>query len=183
MSTSPNETYGNSGPPRNFIRRTNVLSPTPRCRSDKEKELENELKRMKYKESQTQEEIRKLREMVDETSKRIRIPGGKNKSSKRRKICDDKVYDETTLDRMNIQQAIIQYMKLNRWIQINNDGWSVWNENERSVSSICMKSVDVPSAFTRQNYWDKIMVPRLNEAICASRNNRKNDLRQIFLGK
>jgi len=182
MSTGTNQTYQKNGPLRNIIHLPNVLSPTQRCRSNKEKELEDELKLMKDKESKTQEEMRKLKAMVDVTrEKRIRCPGGKNKESKRRKICDDENYDVTPLDTMNIQQAIIQYMILNRWIQINNKGWNVWDENNKSVSSKCMKSVEVPSTFTRQNYWKTVLVPRMNESICANRNNRKNDMRQIFL--
>ena len=122
--------------------------------------------------------------MINEANeRRLRCPGGKNKVSKRANICDDGNYDATLLDLMNIQQAIMQYMVFNQWLQINNEGWNVWDDNKNSASSKCMKVISVPTTFTSQNYWKSVLVPRMNGPICVSRNNRKNDNRKIFLGK
>ena len=116
----------NDGPPSNIISQSNVLSPTQRSRSIKEKELEDRVELTKDRERKTQEEIRKLKAMINETNeKRLRCTGGKNKVSKRAKICDDENCDVTPLDLMNIQQEIMQYMILNRWLQINNERWNV----------------------------------------------------------
>ena len=102
---------------------------------------------------------------------------------KTRKDFDNKSYDVTPLDLINTKQALVQYTILNRWLQINNKGWNVWDDNKNSVSSKCMRIVLVPFTFTNQNYWELVLVPRMNGPICVSCNNRKNDVRKDFLGK
>ena len=108
---------------------------------------------MKDRERRIQEEMMKLKATMNEPNeKMLRCPGEKNKESKQGKICDDKNYDVTPLDLINIKQALVQYTILNRWLQINNKGWNVWDDNKNSVSSKCMRVVSVPSTFTSQNY-------------------------------
>lgn len=60
---------------------------------------------------------------------------------------------------------------------------SVMNCLRVSASSLVMRVVTVLSEFTNQNYWELVLVPKMNEAICVLHNNQKNVVQDMFLGE